>query len=127
MKKIFIIAGLMIFSALTAYTAEVLYSNIFINKFLHCLPSKGSFTLTDENGAVTTVQMGLHGWKEGICRYSETVQTEDTTTTYNCNLSREHVNELVSAMKNDPTGEGIAKQTWDKFKKIPDVCKSDAE
>ena len=122
MKKILLIMGLMIISAITVYSAEVIYSNIFINKFLHCLPSKGSFTYMDANGNNTTVQMGLHGWKDGICRYTETVQTAGNTTTYNCNLAREQVNELVSAMKSDPTGEGIAKQTWNRFKKIPEVC-----
>ena len=122
MKKIFIITGVMIFSALTAYTAEVIYSNVFINKIIHCLPAAKSYTLTDENGVNTDVKMGLHGWKNGACRYSEIRVTGDETVTYNCNFSRDQISELSSAMKNDPTGEGVAEQTFERFKKIPEVC-----
>ncbi len=122
MKKAFIITGIIMVSTLSAFAADVMYSNIFINKFIHCLPAAGTATKTDEDGNIINIQRGLHGWKNGVCRYSETVTSNDTTKTYNCNLSREQVNELASAMKADPTDEGIAKQTWDKFKKIPEVC-----
>ncbi len=121
MKKLFLLTGIILITALTTLAAEVIYSNIFINKFLHCLPSTVTYTLTGENGDIN-VKMGMHGWKNRACRYSETRTEGDTTTNYNCNFTRDQVNELVSAMKSDPTGEGVAQQTWERYKKTPEVC-----
>lgn len=129
MKKIFLITGLILFSAIAVVAADnVKYSSIFINKFYHCLPTNQTITLTNDDNTSVTITRSMHGWKEKKCVYNETVMQGENTTSYNCNLYREQVNELVSAMRSDPNGEGLAEQTWERFKKLPDVCtKLDAQ
>lgn len=123
MKKIFLITGLLLFSAIVVYAADtVKYSSIFINKFYHCLPTNQTITLTDENGEEYSLTRSLHGWKNKQCVYRESVTKGDTTTSYNCNFYREQVTELVSAMREDPNGESTAEMTWSRFKNQPEVC-----
>ncbi len=125
MKRIILVFGLLILTAVAVVAVDnVKYSGVFINKFYHCLPTNQTITVTADDGSVVTITRSLHGWKEKRCVYRETIVSDSETLKYNCNLYREQVNELVSAMRNDPNGEGIAEQTWSRFKKLPEVCNS---
>ena len=123
MKKVFIITGLMALGVAAVYAADtVKYSGLFINKFYHCLPTNQSLTLTDGEGIEYTLTRSLHGWKNKQCIYRETVTKGEEKTSYNCGFYREQVNEIVSAMREDPNGESTAETTWSRFKNNPGVC-----
>ena len=123
MKQIVIsVLSLIVFSALCVYAVETnKYSKAFIVRLMQCIPYSEQQTITDGTGTIQ-INRRVRGWKEHKCRYFETITADDKVENYACTFSRDQVNELVSAMRNDPNGESTAEIMWQKYKKITDVC-----
>lgn len=124
MKKIVVLFfGMLLVSGAIVFAEDKpFYSYMFVNKFMHCLPSTENVTMTDSGGNQTSVKRVLRGWKESKCQYFETVTQNNVTKDYSCRLSRDQVSELIGAMQSDPNGEGVALQTWERYKKNTEVC-----
>ncbi len=124
MKKIFVLFfGMLLMSGVIVFAEDKpFYSYMFVNKFMHCLPSTENVTYTDAEGNQVSIKRVLRGWKESKCQYFETVTQNDTKKDYACKLSRDQVSELIGVMQSDPNGEGAAVQTWERYKKNTEVC-----
>lgn len=124
MKKIFVLFfGILLVSGVVAFAEDKpFYSYMFVNKFMHCLPSTENATMTDADGNQTSIKRVLRGWKDSKCQYYETDVKNNVTTEYSCKLSRDQVREIIGAMQSDPNGEGVAVQTWERYKKNAEVC-----
>lgn len=124
MKKMFVLFfGILLVPGVVAFAEDKpLYSYMFVNKFMHCLPSTENVTMTDADGNQTSVKRVLRGWKDSKCQYYETDVKNNVTTAYSCKLSRDQVREIIGAMQSDPNGEGVAVQTWERYKKNAEVC-----
>ncbi|MBE7709568.1 MAG: hypothetical protein E7Z93_03870 [Cyanobacteria bacterium SIG32] len=116
-----VLSGLASFAVITRDTQEI-YTPIFISRFLKCIPCKMEQTIVTEKGTIRITRL-LKNWKDHKCRYSESYTTEDNKTeTFSCNLSREQVNTLTSAMKADPQNKADALKAWTNVKKDETTC-----
>ena len=128
MKKNLIISCIILMtsalSAVAVITRETqeIFTPIFVSRFLKCIPCKMDQTITTENGTVK-ISRKLRNWQGHKCRYSETyVDEKGKVEDFSCNLSREQVNALVSAMKLDPENKKEALKAWSAVKKDKASC-----
>ncbi len=126
-KKILIVSLVLVFSGLSAFaviarnTVEI-YTPIFISRFLKCIPCKMEQTIATEKGTIK-IERKLRNWWDHKCRYSEIYTNEEgKAEDFSCNLSREQVNTLVSAMKVDPENKNEALKAWAEVKKDETTC-----
>lgn len=91
---VFISAGLTCVFAAT-YTK---FSSKFIKNFEDC--DKYEETVTSEfEGKTFTTNRKLMGWKNGFCKYQETISSSDGKYQLNCSFTNIQVEELYLAMK----------------------------
>ena len=91
-------------------------------------------TIKLQDFTISTIRE-IHGWKDGKCSYKETVSAAEKKYSVNCNLSQEHINELVKTMENFNQSskdldlndfEQIQKSSvatnWSKYLQNPEIC-----
>lgn len=92
---IFVSAGLTCVFAAT-YTK---FSSKFIKNFEDCDNYEETLTSEFEGKNFTTTRK-LMGWKNGFCKYQETVSSSDGKYQLNCSFTSVQLEELYLAMKN---------------------------
>lgn len=108
---------------------ESIYPKLFTFRLQRCIPYSGSVSTDDAK-----VSRKIEGWKDSVCRYTETVVTEEASLTVNCNLSRSDLDTLVKTMKSDEPKIKVKKNgfsyksassdaLWDSYRNNVSVCK----
>lgn len=103
MKKSFIITLTLLIAIIAgfsvAFAAEYTkFSNKFIRQFEDCDPYEETETSQFEGESFTT-QRKIIGWRNGYCKYQETISSKDGKYQLNCSFPSIQVDELYNAMK----------------------------
>lgn len=122
MKKILLFLTVSIITSLCVYAVgDELYSDLFLSRFMKCIPNTINQTVATENGTIS-ISRKIGGWHEHKCTYTETTVSEEKSTSFTCNFSRDQVTELVHTMRYDPMGLSSAKTTWSRYKNNKEIC-----
>ncbi len=103
MKKVFTLAlGLIIAVAAglsCVFAAEYAkFSKGFINNFKDC-DAYEETTVSEYQGETFTTTRKIIGWRNGMCKYEETIKSKDSRYKLNCTLPSIQVDEIYEAMK----------------------------
>lgn len=132
-QQIFYLAlGLLILVGIMSVKAEE--SPDFTESLKTCTNYYENQTIKLQDLNLTTIRE-IHGWKNGKCSYKETVSTADKKYSVNCNLSQEHINELVKTMENfnqsskdldlndfEQIQNSSVATSWSKYLQNPEIC-----
>ena len=100
MKRILIILSLFaMVTGLCVYAAEITkFSSKFVKHFKDC--DLYEETVNSEfQGQTFTTKRSIQGWRNGFCRYQETVSSKDAKYQINCGFSDLQVDDLYESMK----------------------------
>lgn len=124
MKKLYLCFALLAVTALCAIAVdEEVYSKLFLSRFIKCIPCSMNLAVMAD-GQTVNISRKIAGWHDHKCKYMESTVSNGKSSSATCYLSREQVNELVSAMRNDPMGTSTAKTAWERYKKNAEICTS---
>lgn len=103
MKKLYKVLimslGFAVVSGLCAYAVEYArFSPKFVKSFKDCDRYEETVTTEFENKKFTTTR-NIIGWKNGMCRYQETISSPVDQYRLNCRFTVLQVDELYKAMK----------------------------
>lgn len=119
MKKLVIALGIVLVSLIVGVVVSAQnsnpYTNDFINAFQYCKPYTYTIGPIDMLGMKVTTKKQIVGVKNGLCSYVEIVGPSYAKNTIRCNFTKEQVNKLVSAMRNNNTS------VWSEYYNSP-VC-----
>lgn len=103
MKKIFITSTLLVavIAGITCVGAAEFtkFSSKFVKNFRDCDAYEETVTSEFEGKSFTTTRK-IQGWRNGFCKYEETISSPDGKYQLNCSFSGIQVDELYEAMKN---------------------------
>lgn len=120
MRKVIIALGLFVVSGIAGVVAIAQtsnsYSNDFINALQNCKPYTYSIGPIDMFGMKVTTKKQIVGMKNGLCSYVEIVGPPDAKNTIRCHFTKEQVNKLVFAMRNNNAG------AWSEYYNNNNVC-----
>ena len=100
MKKITILSLILTIVSATCVCASeyTKFSKKFIKHFKDCDAYEETVVSEFEDNSFTTVRK-IHGWKGGVCRYSEVITSKNESYRLNCAFAEIHVDDLYEAMK----------------------------
>ncbi len=104
MKKNTIVISTLVIGILTGLTCAYAYeqtkfSSKFIKHFKNC-DSYQETIQTQYDGNSFKTERNIIGWRNGFCKYSETISSSNETYKLNCNFTDLQVEELFKSMKN---------------------------
>ena len=97
------------------------YTNDFINSFKTCKPYTYSIGPIDMFGMKVSTRKRIVGVRNGLCSYIEVVGPINAKYTIRCNFTKEQVNKLVTAMRNN---DGDA--AWTEYLNNKNVCTTES-
>ncbi len=117
MKKTIITAVITIsIASLCAYASDSpKFSSKFIKNFKDCDSYQETTSSTFEGQNFTTTRK-INGWRNGFCRYQETVSSPNSKYQIDCNFTDMQVEDLYTAMKSRSKKED--RQNIDLFSEI---------
>lgn len=117
-KHIIIALILLITTGACVYSAEsTKFSRNFTKNFKDCDSYKETTTSNFEGQNFTTTRE-IKGWRNGFCRYQETVSSSTSKYQINCNFNDMQVEELYEAMKS--RSRKVERQNIDLFSEVTD-------
>lgn len=119
MKKFFVLLIAIFAVSLCVFAADK-YPRIFAVRMNLCVPY--SYQAQEDDATVTRT---IGGWKNHLCRFTQTTVKADETQTVSCNFTREQLTNLYTGMAFDSIGESSAKETWDEYLSDENTCSAD--
>lgn len=99
MKKIFsTILTLLIFASTVLAADYTKFSRKFIKHIKDCDEYEESITSEYEDMSFTTVRK-IHGWKNGFCKYTETITSAQGAYKLDCGFNEVQLDDLYEAMR----------------------------
>ncbi len=100
MKRFFIFFILSaLFGVSCAFASEYTkFSRKFIKNFKDCDTYEETITSTYEDTSFITTRK-IHGWKNGLCRYTELIKSKNNSYKLDCRFTEIQVDDLYEAMK----------------------------
>ena len=119
MKKTICILSIIFATSLSAFaylqvSSDEAYSNIFISRFLQCIPCSNTQKLEDGEQVIYDIR----GWEKDKCRFAISSSDEK----YLCRFTRAQVNEYYEAMKLDHNNKEGAKTLLEKYINDSGTC-----
>ena len=104
MKKNIIIISTLIIGIITGFTCahaynQAKFSSKFVKHFKNC-DSYQETTQSEYEGMNFKTERNIIGWRNGYCRFTETISSKDGAYKLNCSFTDLQVEELYKSMKN---------------------------
>ena len=100
MKKILTLTLAFLIGASTVFAAEYTkFSRKFIRHIKDCDAYEETITSQYEDATFKTTRK-IHGWKNGFCRYTETITSVNGAYKLDCGFTEMQLDDLYEAMKN---------------------------
>lgn len=120
MKSVIIALSMLVVSGIVGVVAIAqnsnTYPNDFVNALQYCKPYALSVGPIDIFGMKVTTKKQIFGMRNGLCSYVEIAGPPDAKNTIRCNFTKEQINKLVFAMRNNNSG------AWTEYYNDDNVC-----